>query len=270
MFLRIIRGRLLSQTFRNREAFGFVITRTDCRTFVTSAVMGKSNEEVGVSIGEVVEVEQRFPFGAETENNLIKAGASLISEKSFKDDYMDTKDYRLTGADHWLRLRDGVWQLKYPSPVQLSNNAAAEYIECEKEETIHETISSLLSTDNDDDTTEGVSALEALSKANLHSICSFETRRKKFHLDGVVIDLDSTCYGFAIGEMEVLVQKTGNCEEDANKHRQALESIRRVADKLGVSLAATRREGKVTKYLRNFRKDHYDFLLKRGVLKIAA
>jgi len=271
MFLSVVRGRLLSHCTRHRVVVSAFIQGDDSRFFTKTPLMGKSNEEITAPVGEVVEVEQRFPFGAETEANLIKAGAALLSEKSFKDDYLDTADYRLTGADHWLRLRDGVWQLKYPSPLQLSNNAAAEYIECEKEETILETISPLLSDHHQDDSVRGsASALAALSQANLHTVCSFETRRKKFRLDEVVIDLDSTCYGFAIGEMEVLVQKTGDGEEDARKHREALESIRRVADKLGISLAATRHEGKVTKYLRSFRKDHYDFLLKKGVLKVGA
>jgi len=270
MFLSVVRERLLSHCTRHRVVVSAFIQGVDCRFFTKTALMGKSNEEITAPVGEVVEVEQRFPFGAETETNLIKAGAALLSEKSFKDDYLDTADYRLTGADHWLRLRDGVWQLKYPSPLQLSNNAAAEYIECEKEETILETISPLLSDQHHHSDRDSASALQALSKATLHSVCSFETRRKKFRLDEVVIDLDSTCYGFAIGEMEVLVQKTGDGEEDARKHREALESIRRVADKLGISFAATRHEGKVTKYLRSFRKDHYEFLLNKGVLKVGA
>ena len=72
-------------------------------------------------------------------------------------------------------------------------------------------------------------SLEALSDSSLLSdFCSFETKRKKFCLDGIVIDLDSMDYGFAIGEMEVIVNKTGDEKHDTENHRRVGSSAKRL------------------------------------------
>ena len=55
---------------------------------------------------------------------------------------------------------------------------------------------------------------------------TFQTTRKKFSLNGVVIDLDSADFGFAIGEMEVLVIKTGNEEVDTENHKNVSQPDR--------------------------------------------
>ena len=55
---------------------------------------------------------------------------------------------------------------------------------------------------------------------------TFQTTRKKFSLNGVVIDLDSADFGFAIGEMEVLVIKTGNEEVDTENHKNVSQRDR--------------------------------------------
>lgn len=114
---------------------------TSFNSVVTSVAMGKTDFS---AVLNVVEVEKRFPFDAETEDKLIAAGANVLSHKSIKDTYLDTSDYCLTSADHWLRRRNGKWQLKYPSPIQMSENSAAEYVECEDEDAILEIITKRL------------------------------------------------------------------------------------------------------------------------------
>ena len=123
---------------------------TSFNSVATSVTMGKTDFSAVLS---VVEVEKRFPFDAETEDKLIAAGANVLSHKCIKDTYLgrasgdvhgrtyatcalfdapildnnfhnllhssDTSDYCLTSADHWLRRRNGKWQLKYPSPIQM-------------------------------------------------------------------------------------------------------------------------------------------------------
>jgi len=271
MLKRTVVARILSFIRSDATAVRSVSSKMDriCETSTSAAAPMCSD-----ATEKVVEVEKRFPFSVDTEAKLIEAGAFFLSEKSFTDTYLDTKDYRLTGADHWLRRREGAWQLKYPSPVQMSKNAAAEYVECDKEETILEIIKSVISKNANPDIPqnseghEGSSCEETLSSLScLGDICSFETRRKKFSLDGIIIDLDSMCFDFRIGEMEVLVKTTGNHKDDREKHRQALEAIDNVASKLGITLATTRSEGKVSNFLRRYRKDHYDYLRQKGVIR---
>jgi len=219
----------------------------------------------------VVEIERRFRFDADTESKLAAAGASLVSEKSFVDTYVDTNDFCLTGCDHWLRLRDDEWQLKYPSPLQLSTNAA-EYVESENEHAILDIISKLIEIEEnlnlsevavDSSNQNGIlSSLDCL-----YGFCTLKTTRKKYSLNGVVIDLDSADFGFAIGEMEALVVKTGDVDADTQNHRKALQAIDEVASQLGIVFASHRLDGKVTTFMKRYRKDHYDLLVQRGVIK---
>jgi len=230
--------------------------------------MGKVDCRVGKT---VVEIERRFRFDADTESKLTAAGASLVSEKSFVDTYVDTEDFRLTGSDHWLRLRDDEWQLKYPSPLQLSKNAA-EYVESEDEDAILDIISKLIEMEKNLDSSGGADVSSnrngVLSSLDcLRAFCTLRTARKKYSLNGVVIDLDSADFGFAIGEMEALVVKTGDVDVDTENHRKALETIDDVASKLGIVFASHRLDGKVTTFMKRYKKDHYDFLVQRGVIK---
>lgn len=216
--------------------------------------MGKTDCHVET----VIEIERRFPFDAQTENKLKSAGASLLSEKSFTDTYYDTADYRLTGSDHWLRSRDGKWQLKYASPVRLSETAA-EYVEIEEEDAILDILSKHL--DQPEISLARMGCLEAF--------CTFRTTRKKYCLSsGVVVDLDSTDFGFAIGEMEILVTKTGDEERDFQNHENAIKTLDETAMSLGIAFNSNRMAGKVTTFMKRNAKNHYEFLMNKGVLKV--
>jgi len=222
------------------------------------SVMGKSD------LRTVIEIERRFPFDSETENRLREAGASAVSEKSFTDTYYDTKDFRLTGADHWLRRRDEKWELKYPSPIRLSDNAA-EYVESDDEIEMDGILEKLLEVPMDHSARDTLT--DPLSRwDSLIDFSTIRTTRKKFTLNGVVIDLDSADFGFAIGEMEVLVIKTGDGEVDTKNHENALKALDETALTLGIVFNSKRLHGKVTTFLRQRRRKHYDYLVERGVL----
>lgn len=52
------------------------------------------------------------------ERRIRAAGAVKHKELEFTDVYFDTSDLCLTAADHWLRTRDGVWELKVGAPTR--------------------------------------------------------------------------------------------------------------------------------------------------------
>jgi len=222
------------------------------------SAMGKTDFHVET----VIEIEKRFPFDGETVNRLVAAGASLVSEKSFIDTYYDTDDFRLTGRDHWLRRRDEKWELKYPSPLRLSRNAA-EYVETDDGDTIDGILSGLLEAPM---ISSGDLYDPLLRWQSLVGFTTFRTTRKKFALNGVVIDLDWADFGFAIGEMEVIVIKHGNEEVDTQNHENALKTLEETASLLGIVFDSNRTHGKVTTYLQKYRSKHFDFLVERGVL----
>mgnify|MGYP001583041595 FL=1 len=59
----------------------------------------------------MIEVEKKFKLNAEQERRLIE-GAELIAVKRNEDIYFDTEDFTLTRQDHWLRTRNGRFELK--------------------------------------------------------------------------------------------------------------------------------------------------------------
>lgn len=109
---------------------------------------------------------------------------------------------------------------------------------------------------------------EILSNSKLlMDFSTFRTTRKKFSFNGVTIDLDSADFGFAIGEIEVLIHKTGNKEADLQNHKNALKLLDETASILGIVYNPNRLPGKVATFLQRNRKKHYDFLLAKEVLK---
>jgi len=240
--------------------------KPQCLTNIYSFLSARSIAAMGITdcrVETVIEIERRFPFDAETENKLLSVGATLLSQKSFTDTYYDTEDFRLTGSDHWLRSRNGKWELKYPSPIRLSDNAA-EYVECEDEDTLIEILTKFLGFPHP----PSGRLYEILSNSELlMDFSTFRTTRKKFSFNGVTIDLDSADFGFAIGEMEVLIHKTGNKEADLQNHQNALKVLDETASILGIVYNPIRLPGKVATFLLRNRKKHYDFLIAKGVLK---
>ncbi len=63
-----------------------------------------------------IEVERKFSVPSNYKTVLAEHGFDLVKEfkETLSDDYFDTFDYNLMQADHWLRRRNGDWELKYP------------------------------------------------------------------------------------------------------------------------------------------------------------
>ena len=63
-----------------------------------------------------IEVERKFIVPGDYRTRLPEAGFSQVKEfeESLSDTYHDTEDFDLLEADHWLRKRNGDWELKYP------------------------------------------------------------------------------------------------------------------------------------------------------------
>lgn len=240
----------------------------------------------------LVEIERKFRIGEDTRQKLVEAGAKLVEEETFTDTYLDTSDYTLTSNDNWLRLRDSKWQLKYPSPLKLSKNTC-EYVEVGNEAQVLQILIEKLEShvtelsqesqslipnchsrltptgQSDPSVTTDESkplALTDIRTAILHDFCTIKTSRQKFSLDDVTIDLDSADFGFAVGEIEVLVEKNGDGTLDGEQHEKALKSIDEVASKIGIEFSSDRLHGKVATFLKRFKKEHYELLVSSGVV----
>ncbi|KAM8962136.1 thiamine-triphosphatase [Pelodytes ibericus] len=204
-----------------------------------------------------IEVEQKFVPGPDVEDQLHSLGAELQDETVFEDSYFDSTDLSLTLNDVWLRKRGDNWELKHPPKrgARGLNGASTLYQELTCEAEIMCRVSEEL----------GVPCVLSLEALDLKEFARFVTTRRRFllpSLDGIAhkvyIDLDLTDFGFAVGEVEVLVQT----KEEVQSAMQKVEDVCR---KLGV-LSDSPVAGKMSTFLQRNRPDHYQQLLAAHVL----
>ena len=197
----------------------------------------------------MIEVEKKFVLNKENTERLIQ-GAMFLTEKVFTDTYYDTDDYALTGKDIWLRARNGKFELKTPLQ-QNSERIADQYVEIEDDNQIREKLG----------LPKGSDLLQDLQKAGYEEFCMCKTTRKKYKREPFIIDLDMVEFEnfvYHIGEIELMVEKPSEAPA-------AAQQIIEFAKKQKLTLAPVR--GKVVEYLKQRRPEHYEALVKNGVVK---
>ena len=180
----------------------------------------------------VIEVEKHFTIGPETRSKLTALGAKLTQREKFTDIYYDTVAYELMTSSHWLRQRNGEWQLKYAvsdneAIVQGQPSRTECNYEVEEESTIIKQLRTVI-------VIEGAPSLNQLVRplGMLVPVAEFSTERDKWAWpDGrirerVSIELDEASFNYAIGSVEVLVG-------GADQVPAAEEKAREIARKIG-------------------------------------
>lgn len=188
----------------------------------------------------MIEVEKKFTLSRENLEKLI-AGADFVHEKTIHDQYFDNSKYELGLKDHWLRNRDGRWELKIPVEGQ--------YQEIEDELEIIKYLKW--------DTSKGLEDL--LAEHGYGIFVDVKTKRKEYKKAGFTIDIDSADFGYEIAEIELMV---GSPDEVAG----AMQRILDFAASLGIVQGVVR--GKLSEYLKRFSPEHHQILLKAGVLSV--
>ncbi|CAJ0930741.1 unnamed protein product [Ranitomeya imitator] len=157
----------------------------------------------------------------------------------------------------WLRRREGSWELKHPPQRGARGlyGASTQYMELTSEDDIISRVSEEL----------GVPRPHNIESFGLNEFASFVTRRRRFQLPlvensntKVVVDLDEADFGFAVGEVEVLVKTQEEVEN-------ALQKVEEICRQLGV-YRETPVQGKVSTFLQMNRADHYRQLLEAHVI----
>ncbi|XP_037064421.1 thiamine-triphosphatase isoform X2 [Peromyscus leucopus] len=180
----------------------------------------------------LIEVERKFVPGPDTEERLQELGGILEHRVTFRDTYYDTSELSLMRSDHWLRQREGSgWELKCPGGAGISG-PHNEYVELTSESAIVAQLFELLGTGE----LEAAGVPAVLGPLKLQEVASFITTRSswKLALSGaheqeeplLRVDLDSTDFGYAVGEVEAMVRE--KAEVGA-----ALEKILSFSSKLG-------------------------------------
>ncbi|MDD2807479.1 MAG: CYTH domain-containing protein [Patescibacteria group bacterium] len=197
----------------------------------------------------MIEVEKKFILDENNKNRLTN-GAEFLNKKIFTDIYYDTKEFTLTSQDKWLRSREGRFELKLPLHSGVER-LVDQYNELENESEIKEALN--FDTDK--------SLADNLKENDYASFCICKTTRSKYKKGLFIIDLDVVDFQeftYAIGEIELMVNKKSEIKEAINK-------IVAFAKENNLKIATVR--GKIIEYLKRVKLEHYQALIKTGVVK---
>ncbi|XP_004319616.3 thiamine-triphosphatase [Tursiops truncatus] len=208
----------------------------------------------------LIEVERKFVPSPGTEERLQELGGTLERRVTFRDSYYDTPELSLMRADYWLRQREGSgWELKCPGAASVSG-PHTKYMELTAEPAVVAQLCEVLRAEVPVPGAGGVAAV--LGPLGLQEVASFVTKRSAWKLvprgadeeeRPLRVDLDTADFGYAVGEVEALVQEEAEVPA-------ALEKIHSLSSMLGV-LAQETAPAKLIVYLQRFRPQDYQRLL---------
>merc|ERR1712156_744015 len=162
-----------------------------------------------------IEIERKFIVPDNYHERLTAQGFQLQQEfdEVLVDKYYDTHEHDLIKEDHWLRQRNGDWELKYPVGLDGHKQGSTLYHETTCIEEIMTRLRPILKVE------ESCSLLQnLLEKTYLKPFAQLETKRKCYSReDKVNIVIDSTDWGHSVGEIEIMVMDHDHITEATSK-----------------------------------------------------
>lgn len=200
----------------------------------------------------------------------------------FTDTYYDTGDFRLVSADHWLRAREGVLELKSPAHDATSRAAGELRVDFYDENRAWDSIVALLRARDvalpaDGAPVAGADAAAtaaALARGGLAPFATLTTRRTRYALTieghAVHVDVDAVTFGgdgagasdgtphYTIGEVELVTPACGIAPREA---------LRTVLTALNVPPTPTAVRGKVLEFIHRYDTARWQALRASGLLE---
>lgn len=192
----------------------------------------------------MIEVEKKFLISDDKIAEITK-NSDFIGVKDLVDSYYDTKDFKLTTKDWWLRNRNGKFELKVS--IQGSKGSIDQYDEIDDEKEICQ----YLKIDF------GNSLLNTLARNKITPFAKIISQRKKFKKGEFTLDFDITDFGYSICEIELLVKDKSEIDYTAKR-------IENFAKEINLENKPVR--GKLIEYIYRNRSEHYRALVKAGVI----
>lgn len=193
----------------------------------------------------MIEVEKKFLIDKSKISELL-GGAEFLNEKKFSDTYWDTPKYSLTTTDHWLRSRDGKFELKVPT-LAGGKRLVDQYEELDSDNQISEKLG-----------LPPGDLVKELKRANYDPFGTVTTLRKKYKKEDFIIDIDELDFGYNIVEVELMVKEKDEIISAINKILAFAKSH---------NLEVSQVRGKIVEYLKRNNSKHYQALVDAGVVK---
>jgi len=197
----------------------------------------------------MIEVEKKIAL-KESDLQAIERLGVFLGSCTLTDTYFDTRDFRYTTNDIWLRERDCQFELK------IGINCLKGEIDRYEEITEEEEILKKLGLDKDKDLPK------ALSKAEIFPYATFQTIRRKYQIEEFTIDLDLAYFDdfiYRIAEIELLVS-------NKNKISKAEKAILDLIERLGLDRKRPVK-AKLIEYLSQKNPTHYQALMASGIIQ---
>ena len=179
-----------------------------------------------------VEIERKFAVTSDAGDRILQAGGKCVKESTFEDVYFDTDSYQLTLADHWLRKRDGCWELKAAVHQDKLNETCTKYAEYESENEILSRLDAIFDNNTEAESDQARDMEEYIKQCNLQPFATFKTTRTCYQMEDdhdVSVVLDSTDFGFNVGEIEIMASQS--------KTDDAVDRLEQLSKRLGQLLS---------------------------------
>lgn len=183
---------------------------------------------------------------------MIEREGSFLGEKEFRDIYFDRADCSLTAKNIWLRLREKAFELKVG--IKGAHGLCDRYAEINDPQEI------LKQLGLDSPPLEEIES--ALLRSGIKSFANFVTKRRRYQLEDLSIDIDIADFGdliYRIAEFELVVP-------NADEIQKAEDKIQRTLDKLQIDMSIIV-PAKLTYYLFHKQPKHYKILVDNQVIK---
>nr|ACO11522.1 Thiamine-triphosphatase [Caligus rogercresseyi] len=167
-----------------------------------------------------IEVERKFIVPECFEFLLEKHGFRRMMEENMSDIYYDSEAFDLMRVDHWMRSRNGDWELKYP--VGSHPTGSTIYHETSNVHEIEAKLQSLVPTTPPSGSSKRNSLVfnnigDFICNKILMKFAELITRRKHYSKDNVSIVVDETDWGYKVGEIEMVVKRKADVPEASKK-----------------------------------------------------
>ncbi|XP_060587286.1 uncharacterized protein LOC132742814 [Ruditapes philippinarum] len=183
-----------------------VIEKSDNKTVQSSLQESlKEPEKVEAKPFDPFNIKRKYIVGRDSEGTVKKMGGKLIGTEKMVDEYLDDSNYSLLLNDCWLRLRNKKFEMKVNAAFGYGPNISPAVEMLTNESDIQEMLMKKFEKTLEQKRRVSERQLDVLIDAlGFSEFVTFETIRKKFQVDGFTVTMETTNFGFQVGEVDIV------------------------------------------------------------------
>lgn len=150
-------------------------------------------------------IRRKYIIANDSEDKLQNMGGMFLETETLVDEYLDDKNYSLTLNDCWLRLRNKKFEMKVNAAFGVGPNKSPSNQMIANENEIKELLMKRYEKKLEQKRRVSERQLDVLIDAlHITEFVTFETHRKRYQMENVIVTMDVTNFGFQVGEIEIV------------------------------------------------------------------